>query len=221
MREIAEIARSNAHMNGPVANDPDEPDSGARHRWPDRVFHWLMAASVVVLAASAFLPILGIRFDWVPVHWMTGIVLTAAILFHLARVSFVHGLREMTPRLADLREVAGDLGAAAAEPAPAKYDAYQKGYHWTAALVVLAVTVTGLLMLAKIDTPWWRRDPSILSDQSWGVVYVIHGLASLAILFLVILHVYFSVLPEHRATLMSMLSGRGPRYARGQIHEQE
>ena len=65
-------------------------------------------------------------------------------------------------------------------------------------------------MLLKIDTPFWRRDPSILSDQGWGIVYVIHGLSTLAILFLVILHVYFSILPEHRAMLRSMISGRGP-----------
>ncbi len=199
----------------------DDPKIDARHKWPDRAFHWVMAATVIVLTASALLPILGVRFDWVPVHWISGVVLVAAILFHLVRVVAVHGFREMTPGPEDIREAVGDLRGGAAAPKPAKYDAYQKAYHWTAAIVVLAVTITGVLMLLKIDTPFWRRDPSILSDQNWGIVYVIHGLSSLAILFLVILHVYFSVLPEHRAMLRSMISGRGPRHARGGAHEHD
>ena len=199
----------------------DDSKTGARHKWPDRAFHWAMAATVIVLTASALLPILGVRFDWVPIHWISGLVLVAAILFHLVRVLAIHGLREMTPGVEDIREAVGDLRGGTAVPKPAKYDAYQKAYHWTAAVVILAVTITGVIMLLKIDTPFWRRNPAILSDQSWGIVYVIHGLASLAILFLVILHVYFAILPEHRATLKSMISGRGPLFARGGAHEHD
>jgi len=199
----------------------NKTQTGARHRWPDRAFHWAMAAAVIVLTASAFLPILGVRFDWVPIHWISGLVLVAAILFHFIRLATVHGLREMAPGLADIREVAGDFGGRAAAPGAAKYDAYQKGYHWASAIAILAVTVTGVIMLMKIDTPLWRRDPSIMSDQTWGIVYVIHGLSSLAILFLVILHVYFAILPEHRATLKSMISGRGPLAVRGGTDEHD
>ena len=199
----------------------DDSKTGARHKWPDRAFHWAMAATVIVLTASALLPILGVRFDWVPIHWISGLVLVAAILFHLVRVFAIHGLREMTPGAEDVREAVGDLRGGEAVPKPAKYDAYQKAYHWTAAVVILAVTITGVIMLLKIDTPFWRRNPAILSDQNWGIVYVIHGLASLAILFLVILHVYFAILPEHRATLKSMISGRGPLFARGGAHEHD
>ncbi|NNG06048.1 MAG: cytochrome b/b6 domain-containing protein [Inquilinus sp.] len=180
-----------------------------------------MAATVIVLTGSAFLPILGIRFDWVPIHWISGIVLVVAILFHLVRVFAVHGFREMIPGPEDIREAAGDLAGRAGGLKPAKYDAYQKSYHWASAIAVLAVTITGVIMLLKIDTPFWRRDPSIMSDQDWGVVYVIHGLSSLAILFLVILHVYFSILPEHRAMLRAMIAGRGPLFARGNTHEQD
>lgn len=199
----------------------DETQIGARHKWPDRAFHWVMAATVIVLTASAFLPILGIRFDWVPIHWISGLVLVVAILFHLVRVVAVHGLREMTPGLEDIREAAGDIVGGAVGLKPAKYDVYQKSYHWASAIAVLAVTVTGVIMLVKIDTPFWRRDPSIMSDQDWGVVYAIHGLSSLAIIFLVILHVYFSILPEHRATLRSMIAGRGPLFARRGAHEHD
>jgi len=176
-----------------------------------------MAAAVVLLGATAFLPILGIRFEWVPIHWWSGVMLTAAVLFHLYRVILVHGLREMTPGTDDARELLRDArGAGHAGLAPAKYDALQKGYHLAAALTVLALVATGLVMLAKIDTVFWKRDPAILSDQTWGVIYVVHGAAALVLLFLFILHVYFALLPEHRAYLVAMLSGRGPDKARGE-----
>ena len=196
-------------------------ESGTRHRWPDRVFHWAMALSVIVLCVTSFLPILGLRFDWVPAHWIAGFVLVAAILFHWLRVGLVHGLREMMPVRDDLHEVLHDLRGRPGMLAPAKYDAYQKSYHWVSGLVVLVLAVTGLLMMAKIDTPWWRRDPSILSDAQWGIVYAAHGFASLAILFLLILHVYFAILPEHRAMLKSMIGGRGPLLIRGAEHDRE
>lgn len=174
-----------------------------------------MALAVIALSVTAFLPIVGIRFDWVPLHWMAGVLLTLAVLFHLYRVFVVHGLREMTPGMDDVREVVRDSRGAGHEGlSEAKYDAFQKGYHAAAALTVLVLVVTGLFMLAKIDTTFWRRDPSIMSDQSWGIVYVLHGAAALILLFLFIVHVYFSLLPEHRAFLMSMLRGRGPEKSR-------
>ena len=188
---------------------------GVRHRFADRLFHWVMAISVIVLGATSFLPIIGIKFDWLLIHWITGVVLTISILFHLYRVCVVHGLSGMAPGIDDLREAARSvLGGGNGGLKPAKYDAFQKGYHWAASLTILVIVVTGLLMLAKIDTSFWRRDPSILTDSTWGTVYALHGAGSMLILFLVILHVYFGLLPEHRAYLSSMLHGRGPELSR-------
>lgn len=175
-----------------------------RHKLPDRLFHWTMAVLVIVLLGTAFLPILGFRFDWVPIHWISGILLTAAILFHLYRALLVHGIRSMLPTPGDVRSA---LGKAAGGDAP-KYDLNQKLYHWSVATVVLVLAVSGCIMLAKIDTPLWRRDPAILSDQGWGVVYVCHGGASLLLIFFIILHVYFAFLPEHRRLLAAMVLGR-------------
>lgn len=188
-----------------------------RHRLPDRLFHWVMAIAILILGATAFLPKLGVKFDWVPIHWWTGAVLTVAVLFHLFRVFGVHGLREMMPGADDVREVLRDIANKShAGLKPAKYDALQKGYHTATALTVLALLGTGLPMLAKIDTMFWRRNPSILTDQTWGTVYVIHGAASMVLLFLVTLHLYFSLIPSHRAYLVSMIAGRGPQQARGE-----
>jgi cytochrome b subunit of formate dehydrogenase len=151
---------------------------------------------------------------------MAGLVLTGTVLFHLFRVFAVHGVGKMMPVPDDVRELLRDVrGAGHAGLTDAKYDAFQKGYHAAAALAVLVLVLSGLLMLAKIDTSLWRRDPSILSDQTWGIVYVAHGAASMALLFLFILHVYFAILPEHRAFLFSMLNGRGPENARKGIHD--
>ena len=198
-----------------------EEDTGTRHKGPDRAFHWLMALSVILLTGTAFLPIIGIRFDWLPIHWISGVALTVLVLFHLIRVALVQGFREMMPGSHDISEMTSDLSGKEVDLPPAKYDAYQKGYHWASAIVVLAVTITGLLMLVKIDTPFWRRDPSLLSDPQWGIVYVIHGFASLVILFLIIVHIYFAILPEHRRVLMAMIGGRGPQFSRGASHDRQ
>ena len=181
-----------------------------------------MALTVLVLLGSAFLPIVGVKFDWIPWHWIAGVVLTALVVFHIVRALFVQGLANMLPCSDDVREVWSDtLGKRASADTfrPAKYDAYQKSYHWTMALTTLALLATGLPMLIKLDTLFWQRNPGILSDVQWGYVYVVHGFASLLLLFLLLLHLYFSVLPEHRKLLVSMLSGAGPSHIRGSTDE--
>ena len=65
-------------------------DLDVRHKLPDRIFHWVMAFSVLVLMGTAFLPIIGIRFDWLIWHWAAGLVLTLSVIFHLWRVLKVH-----------------------------------------------------------------------------------------------------------------------------------
>ncbi len=194
----------------------DDPSpSGERHRLADRLFHWIMAATVIALSVTAFLPLAGLKFPWLDIHWISGLLLTLAVLFHLFRVLAVHGLREMLPNTSDIRQTFG----ARRNLAPAKYDAFQKGYHWATALLILTLIATGLLMLVKIDTPFWNRDPSLMTDPQWGLVYVIHGLAAMVLLFLILLHVYFNFLPEHKALLKAMIAGRGPLLTRTNAHD--
>lgn len=173
-----------------------------------------MAISVIVLGVTAFLPILGIKFEWVPIHWITGVILGVAVIFHLWRVFFVHGLSEMMPARSDVTMMRREMFFQnVPDEASGKFDVFQKLYHWAASLIILVLLITGFIMLAKIDTSFWARDPSILSDWNWGIVYVFHGASALLLLFLFILHIYFSFLPDHRQFLVSMIVGTGPEQA--------
>ena len=170
-----------------------------RHKLLDRLFHWIMAILVLILLGTAFLPILGLKFNWLPTHWISGVILVGVIFFHLYRTIFVQGLHEMLPTRADLKF--------SSEPEQ-KYDFNQKLYHWTIAAIMTVLLITGVFMLARIDTIFWQRDPTILSDGNWGLIYAFHGCASMLLIFFFILHVYFAFLPEHRELLQSMIFGK-------------
>ncbi len=45
------------------------------------------------------------------------------------------------------------------------------------------------------------------SLAGWGVLTLLHDLAALASVFLILVHVYFGILPEKRAYLKAMLTG--------------
>jgi formate dehydrogenase subunit gamma len=184
----------------------------ARHALPDRLFHWITAAVVLTLLATAFLPIVGIRFPWVTAHWIAGVLLIVCLLFHIVRALIAQDLRSMSIGRADLR----DLSATAkwtlrigrrAPPLPGKYSLAQKLIHHLFALVLLAASVTGAMMLLRIDTPWWRRNPYSLAETTWGWIYVVHGLAALLLVTMVIAHVYFALRPEKLLFTRAMLRG--------------
>jgi len=61
------------------------PATVRRHSVIDRLYHWLMAECVLVLMATAFLPIMGYKFEWLDLHWTTGIALSVLVLIHIVR----------------------------------------------------------------------------------------------------------------------------------------
>lgn len=182
-----------------------------RHALVDRVFHWVSAACVLTLLGTAFLPILGLEFGWVTIHWVTGLVLAVAVLFHIARAFVGRKLGAMWIGGSDVRDaLAVTRAALRREPEQiktGKYSFAQKAIHHTFALVVLTTLVTGGLMLLRIDTPWWRRNPYVLADATWGVVYLLHGLAALVLVTMVMMHVYFALRPEKLLFTRSMIRG--------------
>ena len=187
-------------------------DKLLRHTLADRIFHWAMAGAVLVLLGTAFFPILGLDFPWVTAHWISGLILTAAVLFHIVRALFFQDLKTMWISLEDLRNLIEltrwNLRLSPAIPGKSgKYSLAQKLIHHVMTLIVLLVVVTGLFMLVKIDTPWWERNPYLLEESSWGFIYVVHDLTAMCLITLVMVHIYFSVRPEKLFFLRSMLLG--------------
>ncbi len=171
-----------------------------------------MAIAVLVLMGTAFLPILGIKFQWIEIHWMTGILLTVLILIHIVRAMIWQDWRQMMIWPSDIRDIwrgmISTISSAAKLPGkPAKYNPLQKLYHLGSAVFVLAIIGTGLAMLAKIDTPFWRRNPYVFSNDTWGWIYAVHGLSAMAMITMIIIHVYFALRPDEFYLTKSMFRG--------------
>jgi formate dehydrogenase subunit gamma len=183
-----------------------------RHLPIDRAYHWLMAACVLALMGTAFLPIIGYKFEWLGLHWMTGVGLSALVLVHIVRAVIWQDLRAMMIDGADIRNGWRALmrllgGNRAAPGKPGKYNVLQKLYHAAIAVLVLSVIATGLAMLLKIDTPLWRRNPYVLADYQWGWIYVVHGFAAMGLITMVMIHIYFALRPDEWRLTRSMFRG--------------
>jgi cytochrome b subunit of formate dehydrogenase len=171
-----------------------------RHEPIDRIMHWVMAVSILALLVTGVLPIIGIEFAWLTLHWIAGLVLTAAVVFHIIRSVFQKDLMSVWISPSDLKESLGDTHK------PGKYSVPQKGMHAAVAVVTLFVIVSGLFMFAMIDTPWWDRTNS-LSESTLGWMFLIHGLTTLALVALISFHLYFTLRPEKLFYLRSMVKG--------------
>jgi formate dehydrogenase subunit gamma len=171
-------------------------DKLLRHAGIDRLFHWVTAVTMTILLATSLLPVVGIHFAWYPLHWMAGVLLTIVIVLHIVRALFWQKPGSMALRGADFsKALAG------------KYTLPQKLMHLGWMVAVLVAIVTGLLLLSKAGVPFLERDPYVRSLQAWGLLTLFHDLAALLSLFLILVHVYFAVLPEKRTYLRAMISG--------------
>jgi len=183
-----------------------------RHSLTARLFHWIMAASMFTLLFTAFLPKVGIQFDWVTYHWIAGAVLTVSILFHIVHASFFMDFWSIWPDRIDLRDARRRILRFVGKPAPppdrfGKYPLENKLYHGVVMLSGLAVIVTGICMMFRVRTVFFPRNPYLFSDMTWGMMYVFHGLAGVGLITLTIVHVYFAVRPEKLPITASMIVG--------------
>ncbi|MGE3247163.1 MAG: cytochrome b/b6 domain-containing protein [Beijerinckiaceae bacterium] len=188
------------------------PDKVVRHTLIDRLYHWLMAIAFFVLMGTAFLPILGVKFEWIDLHWMSGVLLSVLVLVHIVRAMIWQDWRNMMIWPSDIRDIFRGLAATFSSTAPlpakpGKYNPLQKLFHLGSAVFVLAIVGTGLTMLLKIDTPFWRRNPYILSNDTWGWIYAAHGLCAMAMITMIIIHVYFALRPDELHLTKSMFRG--------------
>lgn len=188
------------------------PERITRHTLASRAFHWVMAMAMIALLVTAFFPVAGIRFAWVTIHWIAGVVLTLTIVYHVLHASLRQDLRSMWIAGEDLTEGSRAVArflrrTSAPRPKAGKYPLDHKLYHHAAAIVSVIAIVTGVLMMFRIDTPFWNQNPYFLSDSAWGIMYVLHGLSGVGLITLTIAHVYFSIRPEKRWLTRSMVWG--------------
>ena len=182
-----------------------------RHSLVARLFHWVMAASMLTLLVTAFLPKVGVEFDWVTYHWIAGMVLTASIVFHVIHASFWLDFWAIWPDRTDLQDAGRRMRRFVGLPAPpprrfAKYPLENKGYHAAIMVSALAAIGTGVFMMFRVETIF-RRNPYLFADTTWGLMYVLHGLAGVGLIALVMVHVYFAVRPEKLDITKSMILG--------------
>ena len=183
-----------------------------RHSLVARLFHWIMAASMFTLLFTAFLPKVGVQFDWVTYHWIAGSVLTVSILFHIIHASFWLDFWAIWPDRDDVQDavkrVQRFMGRPAAPPRRfAKYPLENKLYHGAIIVTALSAIGTGVFMLFRVRTVILPRNPYLFSDMTWGLMYVLHGLAGVGLIALVMVHVYFAVRPEKLDITKSMIFG--------------
>jgi cytochrome b subunit of formate dehydrogenase len=182
-----------------------------RHSRVARYFHWVMAASMFTLLFTAFLPKVGVEFDWVTYHWIAGLVLTASIVFHVIHASFWLDFWAIWPDRTDLQDAGRRMRRFVGLSAPpprrfAKYPLENKGYHAAIMVSALSAIGTGVFMMFRVETIV-PRNPYLFADTTWGLMYVLHGLAGVGLIALVMVHVYFAIRPEKLDITKSMIVG--------------
>jgi cytochrome b subunit of formate dehydrogenase len=197
-------------------------DRVARHSLAARLFHWVMAAARFTLLFTAFLPKVGVRFNWITYHWIAGVVLATSILFHIIHVSIWLDFWSIWPDRADVQDAVRRVRRFMRLPAPpprkfAKYPLENKLYHGAIVLAGLSVMGTGVFMLFRVRTLLFASNPYLFSDMTWGLTYVWHGLAGIGLIALVMVHVYFAVRPEKLDVTRSMVYGSMCEFLQGAV----
>jgi len=188
------------------------PERVPRHNLSARMFHAIMALSMLALLFTAFLPKVGVQFQWVTYHWIAGIVLSISVVYHIFDAFLGQDFWSIWPDSEDIedagRRMKRALGQAAPEPRKfAKYPLENKLYHLVVMLAGLSVIVTGLFMMKRVRTPFFERNPYLFGDMTWGWMYVLHGLAGVGFVGLVTVHIYMAIRPEKFFITKSMIFG--------------
>ncbi len=188
------------------------PEKVSRHSLGARLFHGVMSVAMFALLVTAFLPKVGVQFPWVTYHWISGIVLTISVIYHVIHATFVLNFWSIWPDKTDIEDASRRMRRALGQSAPqpgrfGKYPLENKLYHLTILLAGLSVIGTGLFMMKRVQTPFFTRNPYLFGDTTWGWVYVLHGLAGVGLVGLIIVHIYFAVRPEKQFLTRSMIFG--------------
>jgi cytochrome b subunit of formate dehydrogenase len=188
------------------------PAEVKRHSLAARLFHWVMASAMLTLLFTAFAPKLGYQFPWVTYHWIAGLVLIASIIFHIVHATFFMDFWSIWPDKMDIADAKNRARRMMGEQAPrphrfAKYPFENKMYHLMIVLTGLSAAITGGFMIFRVRTPFLTRNPYLFSDMTWGMMYVLHGLAGVGLIALITVHIYFALRPEKLAITRGMIVG--------------
>jgi cytochrome b subunit of formate dehydrogenase len=161
---------------------------------------------------TAFLPKVGVQFNWITYHWIAGAVLTASIIFHIIHASFWLDFWAIWPDKTDVDDAYKRVRRFFGMPAPpprkfAKYPLENKLFHGVIILCGLSVICTGVFMMFRVRTIFFPRNPYLFGDMTWGLMYVLHGLAGVGLIALVMMHIYFGLRPEKLPITKSMIFG--------------
>ena len=144
------------------------PERVPRHSLSARLFHAIMALSMLTLLFTAFLPKVGVQFAWVTYHWIAGIVLSISVLYHIFDAFWFQDFWSIWPDKIDVEDARNRVKSALGQDAPAprkfaKYPLENKLYHLAVMCAGLSVIVTGLFMMKRVRTPFFERNPYLLS----------------------------------------------------------
>ena len=187
-----------------------------RHTGAARLFHWAMAVAMLALLITGFFPIVGIQFPWLTIHWVAGVILTVSILYHVVHATFFLDFWSIWIMPHELAETWQRMKRQMGQETPplqkhGKYPLDHKLYHLAVTLGGLVVIGTGIVMMVRIDTPLWPRNAYLLSEPTWGLIYVLHGLCAVLFVTLTLTHIYFAVRPDKIWLTKSMVFGHVDR----------
>jgi cytochrome b subunit of formate dehydrogenase len=188
------------------------PERVPRHSLVARAFHWVMAISMFALLITAF-PAQGrrqVRLGHLPLDRRPGAD-GVRPLPHLCTLRFsgllVHMARQDRSARCEEKDDASVRQGCAATDRFAKYPLENKFYHAVILLAGLAVIITGVFMMKRVNTGIFVRNPYLFGDMTWGMMYVLHGLAGVGLIALIMVHVYFGIRPEKLPITKSMIFG--------------
>ncbi|WP_237217650.1 formate dehydrogenase subunit gamma, partial [Falsiroseomonas oryziterrae] len=172
----------------------------ARYTLVERVNHWMVAASFVVLAltglniiwgAYVLRPLIGpsaftaVTFYGQAVHQFVAFAFMVGLL-----VMIVHWFRPNLPARVDLAWIRAGGPFARGHPPAGKFNAAQKALYFASMIGGIAVAVSGILLMA----------PHLLDDvvlQQWA--HIVHGLVAFGMIALIIGHAYIGSVGQEGA----------------------
>ena len=121
------------------------PEKVTRHTLAARLFHWVMAAAMLALMITGFFPLIGLSFgSWLTIHWVSGVLLTVSVLYHIVHATFFLDFWSIWVGPKDIPEFKAEIMREAGHnvpgPHPAKYPIGNRLYH-------LVLTFVGLSLI--------------------------------------------------------------------------